>query len=112
MVKFNQHNIVYSQFLSSLFSSVSIIGLSVLCLLNNLSLDFYSMIFLLKIVIPAGLCSWILGYVSGKILDSYQSKIEIIRKNNEKQAYEIPSLFSDANNANFEENGLLDMGDS
>ena len=86
-------NIIYSQFLSSLFSSVAILGLSILCLLNNQSLDIYSLIFLIKIVIPAGMCAWMLGFVAGKILDSYRNKLEEIRENDEKQAYEIPSMF-------------------
>lgn len=115
MAKYNQENIVYSQFLSSLFSSISVMGLSLLCLLNNLSLDFYSLVFLLKVIIPAGVSTWILGFATGKILDSYQNKIENARINNEKQAYEIPSMFSDFSNANPDtnstENSLLDIGD-
>ena len=93
-----KYNIIYSQFLSSLFSSVATLGLSILCLLNNQSLDIYRMLFLIKIVIPAGICAWMLGFASGKILDSYRNKLEEIRENNEKQAYEIPSIFGNMDN--------------
>ncbi len=103
-------NIIYSQFLSSLFSSTTIIGLSLLCLLNNLSFDLYSMFFLLKIVIPATLCAWMFGFAVGKILDSYQNKIEKIRTTNEKQAYEIPSMFGGTTTQE-EDSSLLDMED-
>ena len=87
----------YSKMLSSLFCSLSIIALSILSLLNNLSLDFYSMITMLKVVIPAAMCFWIIGFVIGKIFDSLNTKIikgEVKAKvKAEAEPYEIPSMF-------------------
>ncbi len=91
---YQERKISYSRFLSALLSSVSILGLSLLCLLNNLSLDFYSAMCLLKTVIPGGTSFWILGYVIGKKLDSLNTKIITNNVASEKQAYEIPSMFS------------------
>jgi len=111
MINSNQDNIIYSQFLSSLFSSIAIMGLSILCLLNNLSLDLYSMLFMLKIIIPAGLCAWIAGFSVGKILDSYKVKVQVTKEKTEKQAYEIPSMFAGTTDESMDlNNGLLDMG--
>jgi len=84
----------YSKYLSNLFSAVTIAGLSILCLLNNLTIDLYSMLFLLKIVIPAAICNWIVGYVVGEILDKNQAKTVYKKMVNEKKAYEIPSIFA------------------
>lgn len=86
--------IKYSKLLSSLFSSTSIIALSILCLLNNLSLDLYCAIYLLKIVLPAAFCFWFIGFVIGTILDRHSQKIVYIEKQEEKVAYEIPSMFA------------------
>ncbi len=85
----------YSELLSSCFCSVSILTLSLLSLLNSLSLDFYSMVCLLKVVFPAAICFWFLGHVIGTILDNYSNNISTITKENETKAYEIPSIFSD-----------------
>ena len=92
-----EEQIQYSKLLSSLFCSLSIIALSILSLLNNLSLDFYSMITLLKVVIPAAICFWFIGFVIGKTLDNTSTKI--IKQETEKkikaetEPYEIPSMF-------------------
>lgn len=86
--------IKYSKLLSSLFCSTSIIGLSILSLLNNFSIDLYTTMVLLKIVAPAAFCFWFIGFVIGKILDGLNR--EIIKKEiqKEKEAYEIPSMFA------------------
>ena len=93
-----EEQIKYSKLLSSLFCSLSIIALSILSLLNNLSLDFYSMITMLKVVIPAAMCFWFIGFVIGKIFDSLNTKIikeEVKAKvKAEVEPYEIPSMFS------------------
>ena len=89
--------IKYSELLSSLLSSISILTYSALSLLNSLSLDLYSMICMLKVVIPACACFWIIGYVVGTILDNYSTKITTKKKADETKAYEIPSIFSDGN---------------
>lgn len=84
----------YSKVLSGLFCSNSIIALSILCLLNNLTLDMYTAMVLIKIVIPASICFWFLGFVIGSILDRCDKKLTSIVKQKEEQAYEIPSIFS------------------
>lgn len=87
----------YSKFLSSLFCSTSIIGLSILCLLNNLTFDIYSAGMLLKTVIPASFCFWFLGYAMGHILDDYHGQTQTVKKiemTNDDAAYEIPSMFT------------------
>ena len=94
-----QDKIKYEQLLSSLFCSVSIFTLSILSLLNNLSLDLYSMVCLLKVVFPGAFCFWFLGHVIGTILDRYSTKITVKKKVDESKAYEIPSIFSDGTGA-------------
>ena len=89
--------IKYSELLSSLFCSVSIFTLSILSLINNLSLDLYSMFFLLKTVFPAAVCFWFLGHVIGTILDKYNTTTAKKKNADDAKAYEIPSIFSDAN---------------
>lgn len=84
----------YSKYLSSLFCAVTIVGLSILCLLNSLTIDLYSMFFLLKVVLPASICNWFLGFVVGKILDTSNAKRIYKKIMEEKQVYEIPSIFS------------------
>ncbi len=89
-----KEEIQYSKLLSSLFCSISILGLSILCLLNNLSFDIYSAIVLIKIVVPASISFWLIGFLIGKILDSFNTQIEHKKMVEEKKAYEIPSMFS------------------
>ena len=86
--------ICYSKFLSALFSSLSMFTLSMLCILNNLSLDLYSTLLLLKVVVPGATSFWFLGYVIGKKLDGLNNNIIVQKTENEKLAYEIPSMFS------------------
>ena len=92
-----EEKIKYSKILSSLFCSTSIIALSMLSLLNNLSIDIYSTLTLLKIVLPASVCFWFIGFVIGKTLDNTSTKI--IKQETEKkikaetEPYEIPSMF-------------------
>ncbi len=88
--------IKYSKLLSSLFCSTSIIVLSILCLLNNLSLDIYSACMLLKIVIPASFCFWFLGNTMGQILDKHQGKpaIKEVKLTDDNEAYTMPSMFA------------------
>lgn len=91
-----EEGIKYSKLLSSLFCSTSIIALSVLCLLNNLSIDIYSTMTLLKVVLPACACFWFIGFSIGKILDGFSKKIVKEQIKSEKEAYEIPSMFASA----------------
>ncbi len=84
----------YSKILSGLFCSNTIIALSILCLLNNLTLDMYTAFVLIKTVIPGAICFWFMGFVIGSILDRCNKKIANIIKEDEQKAYEIPSIFA------------------
>ena len=87
----------YSKLLSSLFCSSSVVVLSLLCLLNNLSFDIYSAGMLLRVVIPASFCFWFIGYVMGHILDNNHDstgKVKEFKLSNNNEAYEIPSVFA------------------
>ncbi len=84
----------YSKLLSSLFCSTSIIALSILSLLNSLSIDLYTTMVLLKVVVPASFCFWFIGFVIGKILDGLSQEIVKKEIQHEKEAYEMPSMFS------------------
>ena len=97
----------YSKMLSSLFCSVSIIALSILSLLNNLSLDIYSAIELLKVVLPASFCFWFLGFSIGKILDGLNKKIVKEKVEQEREAYEIPSMFAGNDSVMEDDFGIL-----
>ncbi len=90
----DDEQIKYSKLLSKLFGSVFALALLILCLLNNLSLDFYVMLVVLKIVIPAFLCFWFIGFSIGRILDNFSGKVKTEKVKNEKIAYEMPSMFS------------------
>lgn len=97
----------YSKLLSSLFCSTSIIVLSILCLLNNLSIDLYSTIVLLKIVLPASFCFWFIGYIIGRILDGLNKKIVKEQIKQENEPYEIPSMFAGDNSMQDDEIEIL-----
>ena len=100
-----QEELKYSKLLSSLFCSTSIIALSILCLLRTLSIDIYSAIELLKVVLPASFCFWFIGYVIGRILDSLNKKIIKEQIKQETEAYEMPSMFAGEENAMEDEFG-------
>ena len=97
----------YSKFLSSLFCSSSIIVLSILCLLNNQTLDIYSATELLKTVLPASFCFWFIGFVIGRILDSLNKKIIKEQIKQETEAYEMPSMFAGDNEVMEDDFGVL-----
>lgn len=103
----NEDKIKYSKLLSSLFCSSSIIVLSILCLLNNLTIDIYSTMVLLKIVLPAAFCFWFLGFSIGKILDGFNHKIVVEQKKSEVEAYEMPSMFAGVGVQEDDEFGIL-----
>ncbi len=97
----------YSRIFSSLFCSIAILTLTSLCLLNNFSVDLYTTSIILKIVTPAAVCFWILGYIIGTILDKKAGTIIKNKVNNEKKAYEIPSMFcSDNSGTDIETEGI------
>ncbi len=92
--KQEEQKVKYSKIISSLFCSSSIIILSFLCLLNNFSIDLYTTMILLKVVMPASFCFWFIGFVIGKILDGLNVEIAVKKITEEKKAYEIPSMFA------------------
>ena len=100
-----EEELKYSKFLSSLFCSTSIIALSILCLLKTLSIDIYSAIELLKVVLPASFCFWFIGYVIGRILDGLNKKIIREQIKQETEAYDMPSMFAGDESATEEESG-------
>lgn len=86
----------YSKHLSALFCSTSIIVLSILSLLNNLSLDLYSVLAVLKVVVPGSFCFWFLGHVMGTIFEKHGDKnstAKLIKLSENDEAYKIPSMF-------------------
>ena len=89
-----EEKIKYSKFFSSLFCTCSIILLSILSILTNLSMDLYSMITLLKVVVPASFSFWFLGFVIGTILDKYNTKIIQKAVATERKVYDMPSMFA------------------
>ncbi len=105
----NEEKIKYSKLLSSFFCSSSIIVLSFLCLLNNLSLDLYSACMLLKIVVPGSFSFWFLGYVMGHIFDDSQKnpKRKAYKLSNDNEAYNMPSMF--AADSSVSEDGSNDL---
>ena len=105
-IAMTKENAKYSKVLSSLFCSTSIVGLSILCLLNNLSFDIYSAGMHLKTVIPASFCFWFLGYAMGHILDDYHGQKAVVKKakiTDDNKAYEIPSMFASNDNPAIED---------
>ncbi len=85
----------YARIFSSLFSSIMILALSALCLLNNLSIDLYTTSILLRIVVPGAMCFWVLGYAIGFILENSSNLKTTKKKLSENtKAYEIPSMFA------------------
>ncbi|MBR5305259.1 MAG: hypothetical protein IKU37_10575 [Candidatus Gastranaerophilales bacterium] len=105
--KTQDEELKYSKFLSSLFCSTSIIALSFLSLLNNLTIDLYSTFTLLKVVLPASFCFWFLGYVIGRILDGLNKKIVNEQIKQERELYEMPSMFAADESAMEDDFGVL-----
>ena len=108
-----QEKINYSKYLSCLFSTISIVGLSILSLLNNFTLDLYTAFFMLKIIIPAAFCSWFVGHIIGKILDCAVNNKSSVKKQvleNDEKAYEIPSMFSSMPETADSSDNLSDIG--
>ena len=97
----------YATLLSSLFSSFAIIILSFLCILNNIPLDLYGAFLLLKTTVPAAVSLWFVGFIIGKIFDSTLIKQEQQKIKEEKEVYDMPSMFSANYSAESQE--ALDM---
>lgn len=89
-------NTFYQKNLCALFASTSLLAFGALSLLNNFSMDTYSIIFMLKIAVPASLSLGFLGYAIGKMLDSNEKtevQTQANNPNNQKDAYKIESMF-------------------
>lgn len=96
-----KHPRQYAKLFSSLFCSMSTLTLSVLCLLNSMSLDLYSTTTLLMVVVPGAASFWVIGFIMGKIFDTDHVAAVKKQKNKEvddEKAYEIPSMFSSMDN--------------
>lgn len=93
-----EEKIPYKKTLSALFASFSVLAFGTLSLLNNFSMDFYSILFMLSIVIPAAISMGFIGYIMGKIFDegSDFSPIKKMRKklNTPENPYKIQSMFT------------------
>lgn len=98
----------YSKLLSALFCSTSIIVLSILSLLNNLSLDLYSVLTVLKVVVPGSFCFWFTGYIMGRIFENGSSKpaVKMVKLSENNAAYNIPSIF-EANSQAASDDGIM-----
>lgn len=97
----------YKKTLSTMFASGAILCFGALSLLNNFSMDYYSVMFMLSIVVPASLCVGFTGYVIGFFLDT-RGEIKIGRKNKKQNAqpqdpYKIESMFAPTTTENNEE---------
>ena len=101
----------YSKVLSSLLCFSSVVVLSILCLLNNLSLDLYSSLMLLKTVVPGAFCFWMLGYFTGQIFDKGDSQKNVAKNyklSEDNIAYTMPSMFTtDSTDIETDEDGEL-----
>ena len=93
-----EEKISYQKSLSTLFASSSLLAFGALSLLNNFSLDYYSILFMLSIVIPASLSMGFIGFVIGKIFDKgenfhpFQKKKKLNRPTIDNP-YKIQSMF-------------------
>ncbi len=94
-----EEKISYQKSLSTLFASSSMLAFGTLSLLNNFSLDYYSILFMLSIVIPVSLSMGFIGFIIGKIFDLGEDfhPFKIKRKGSKPaidNAYKIQSMFS------------------
>ncbi|MBQ7287747.1 MAG: hypothetical protein IJW73_08315, partial [Candidatus Gastranaerophilales bacterium] len=103
----DKNKMTYATLLSSLFSSFAIIILSFLCILNNIPLDLYGTFLLLKTTFSAAISLWFVGFIIGKIFDSTLIKQEQQKIKEEKEVYDMPSMFSA--NYSSDPQGMFDM---
>ena len=109
-----EEKISYQKTLSALFASFSMLAFGALSLLNNFSMDYYSILFMLSIVIPASLSMGFIGFVIGKIFDDGENFSPNPFKKKDKpktpaidNAYKIQSMF--APDASLEDEGMQSM---
>ncbi len=95
-----EEKISYQKTLSALFASFSMLSFGALSLLNNFSMDYYSILFMLSIVIPASLSMGFIGFVIGKMFDQGENfnpnpfKKEKSKHKSVDNAYKIQSMFA------------------
>ncbi len=94
-----EEKISYQKNLSALFASSSMLAFGALSLLNNFSIDYYSVLIMLSIVVPVSISMGFIGFVIGKIFDegeNFQPFQKIKKKNKPTidNAYKIQSMFS------------------
>ena len=95
-----EEKISYQKTLSALFVSFSMLSFGALSLLNNFSMDYYSILFMLSIVIPASLSMGFIGFVIGKMFDQGENfnpnpfKKEKSKHKSVDNAYKIQSMFA------------------
>ncbi len=93
-----EEKISYQKNLSALFASSSLLAFGALSLLNHFSLDYYSILFMLSIVIPASLSMGFIGFVIGKIFDEGENFHPFQKKKKSNRPtidnpYKIQSMF-------------------
>ncbi len=95
-----EEKISYQKTLSALFASFSMLAFGALSLLNNFSMDYYSILFMLSIVIPASLSMGFIGFVIGKMFDDGENfnpnpfKRDKPKAPTIDNAYKIQSMFA------------------
>ncbi len=94
-----EEKISYQKSLSALFASSSMLAFGALSLLNNFSLDYYSVLIMLSIVVPVSLSMGFIGFVIGKIFDEGENFHPFQRKKKNAapkidNAYKIQSMFA------------------
>ncbi len=110
-----EEKISYQKTLSALFASSSMLAFGALSLLNNFAMDYYSIMFMLSIVVPVTLSMGFIGFVIGRIFDQgedfhpFKKKVKKAAPTVDN-AYKIQSMFSaDANDESMQ--SMFEMSD-
>ncbi len=110
-----EEKISYQKNISALFASVSMLAFGALSLLNNFSMDYYSIMFMLSIVIPVTLSMGFIGFVIGKIFDEGENFHPFQKKKKKTvptvdNAYKIQSMFSSDAADDVQMESMFDVG--
>lgn len=94
-----EEKISYQKSISALFASTSMLAFGALSLLSNFSMDYYSIMVMLSIVIPVTVSMGFIGFVIGKIFDMGEDFHPFSKKKKSSaptvdNAYKIQSMFS------------------
>lgn len=112
-----EEKISYQKTLSALFASFSMLSFGALSLLNNFSMDYYSILFMLSIVIPASLSMGFIGFVIGKMFDQGENfnpnpfKKEKSKHKSVDNAYKIQSMFASNPNEDTNTQSMFETSD-